>query len=279
MPEGLYEIYALKYAHHDRRSSENFLLGDPHDMLQPLAYFVWLVVGARRTFLVDTGFDEAMARRRGRVVTTPIADGLGALGVAPAAIEDVIITHLHYDHCGNHDLFPGARYHLQDVEMAFATGRHMSHPVMRIPFEVDDVVEMVRKVFAERVVFHDGDDEIAPGLSVHRIGGHSKGLQCVRVMTARGAVVLASDATHLYAHVNEGRVYPVTYNVADVLEGYRTLRALAESPDHIVPGHDPDVLDLYPPVSPELTGVAVRLDLAPQRTVRAADRQEPGVRV
>src|SRR5215510_8879306 len=102
MAEGLYEIYALKYAHHDRRSSENFLLGDPHDVLQPLAYFVWLVVGMNRTFLVDTGFDEAMARRRGRVVTTPVADGLMALGVAPASIEEVILTHLHYDHCGNH---------------------------------------------------------------------------------------------------------------------------------------------------------------------------------
>ena len=83
--------------------------------------------------------------------------------------------------------------------------------VIRIPFEVDDVVAMVRKVFAGRVVFHDGTEQIAPGITVHKIGGHSKGLQSVRVKTRRGYVVLASDATHLYAHINEGRVFPVTY--------------------------------------------------------------------
>jgi len=260
----VYEIHALKYAHHDRYSHENFLLGDAHDVLQPLAYFVWLLRSGRRTILVDTGFDDVTARARGRTITTPVGDGLLALGADPASIEHIIITHLHYDHCGNHDLFPRATYHLQDTEMAYATGRHMRHPVMRIPFECDDIVAIVRKVFGGRVVFHDGADEIAPGVSVHRIGGHSKGLQCVRVDTARGAVVLASDATHLYAHLDEGRVYPVTYNVAEVLEGYDTLRKLAASADHVIPGHDPAVLDRFPPTSPALAGVAARLDVAPR---------------
>jgi glyoxylase-like metal-dependent hydrolase (beta-lactamase superfamily II) len=76
--------------------------------------------------------------------------------------------------------------------------------------------------------------------------------------------VLASDCCHLYAHFNEGRVYPVTYNVGEVVEGYRILRQLAASDQHVIPGHDPAVLDLYPPVSPELAGVAARLDLAPR---------------
>ena len=261
----LYEILALKYAHHDRYSAENFLLGDPHNILQPLAYFVWVIRSEKRTILVDTGFDDVMARVRGRTITTPVGKGLAALGVDPAALETIVITHLHYDHCGNHELFPRAVYHLQDAEMAYATGRHMRHAHMRVPFECDDVLAMVKKVFGGRVAFHDGVGEIAPGVTVHRVGGHSKGLQCVRVMTRRGAVVLASDATHLYAHLDEGRVYPVTYNVAEVLEGYDTLRRLAESDDHIVPGHDPAVLDRYPAVSASLTGVAARLDMAPAR--------------
>jgi glyoxylase-like metal-dependent hydrolase (beta-lactamase superfamily II) len=64
-----------------------------------------------------------------------------------------------------------------------------------------------------RATFHDGASEVAPGLTVHYIGGHSKGLQCVRVKTRRGYVVLAADATHLYAHLDDGRVFPITYNV------------------------------------------------------------------
>ena len=148
--------------------------------------------------------------------------------------------------------------------MAYSTGRCMCHAHQRIPFESDDVIAMVRKVFADRVVFHEGHETLVPGVTLHHIGGHSKGLQCVRVMTTRGAVVLASDCCHLYPHYLEDRVYPVTYNVGEVLEGYQTIRQLAASDDHVVPGHDPAVLDRYPPVSAALAGVAARLDLAPR---------------
>jgi hypothetical protein len=86
------------------------------------------------------------------------------------------------------------------------------------------------------------------------------------VKTRRGMVVIASDATHLYPHINEGRVFPVTYNVAEVLEGYATIKKLAASPDHIIPGHDPQVLALYPAAKPGLEGWVARLDADPKRT-------------
>jgi glyoxylase-like metal-dependent hydrolase (beta-lactamase superfamily II) len=257
-------VYAIRYAHHDRMASENYLHGDPHDILQPLAYFVWAIVGPHGTFVVDTGFDRAMADRRGRTLLRPVVEGLKAIDIAADRVEHVIVTHLHYDHCGNHDIFPRARYHLQDVEMAYATGRCMCHAEIRIPFETDDVVAMVRKVFDGRVEFHDGTEQIAPGITVHRIGGHSKGLQSVRVKTQRGHVVIASDASHLYAHFTEGRVFPITYSVADTLEGYSTLRKLADSLDHIVPGHDPQVLERYPAAGPSLDQWIVRLDVQPK---------------
>jgi hypothetical protein len=78
-------------------------------------------------------------------------------------------------------------------------------------------------------------------------------------------VVLASDATHLYAHINEGRVFPVTYSVAETLEGYTTIKKLADSIDHIVPGHDPQVLTRYPAAAPQLENWVVRLDVPPAR--------------
>lgn len=259
----MHDVYAIRYAHHDRPSAENYLRGDIHDIIEPLAYFVWAIVGPHGTFIVDTGFGPDMAAKRGRVLLKPVVEGLQALDIAADAVKDVIITHLHYDHCGNHAAFPRARYHLQDVEMAYATGRCMCHAEMRVPFEVHDVVAMVGKVFDGRVLFHDGEDEIAPGITVHHIGGHSKGLQSVRVQTERGAVVLASDASHLYAHFRDGKVFPVTYNVADTLEGYQTLRRLAASENHIVPGHDPMVLQRYPAARRGLEDWVVRLDVPP----------------
>ena len=148
--------------------------------------------------------------------------------------------------------------------MAYATGRCMCHQSLRAPFEADDVLAMVRKVFAGRAIFHDGHAEIALGLTVHLIGGHSKGLQCVRVKTRRGYVVLASDATHLYAHIGSGRVFPITYNIEEVVEGYATLNKLASSPRHVVPGHDPLVLARYPAAKPGLEGWIARLDIDPK---------------
>jgi len=229
-----------------------------------LTYYVWVIKGPHGTFVCDTGFDEAAAKERGRKITKPVGAGLRALGVAPGKVDHVIATHMHWDHAGNYDLFPNARYHIQDTEMAYCTGRCMCHQMLRVPFSGADVQAMVKKVFDYRVDFHDGDEEIAPGITVHKIGGHSKGLQSVRVKTQRGYVVVASDACHLYSHMDEGRVFPITYSVADTLEGYRKLLKLASSRHHFVPGHDPDVLNIYPAAKPGMEDWIVRLDVAPK---------------
>lgn len=264
MSEDVHEIYAIRYATHERRSPENFLGGDPHDVLQPIDYFVWAIVGESGTYIVDTGFGESVGRKRLRAILKPIADGLKAIGIDPNLVEHVVVTHMHYDHAGNFDLFPHARYHLQDTEMEYVTGRCMCHQLLQAPFEVDDVVAMVRNVFSGRVVFHDGEDSLAPGISLHRIGGHTRGLQSVKVKTRRGDVVLASDAAHLYAHLEVGRVFPIIYNVGDVLEGFETIKMLATSPSHIIPGHDPAVLERYPAARTGLEGWIARLDVDPK---------------
>ena len=76
------------------------------------------------------------------------------------------------------------------------------------------------EVYAGRVVFHDGDVELAPGLSLHRVGGHTDGLQVVRVHTEVGWIVLASDATHYYENFTAGRPFPIVFDVGAMLEGY-----------------------------------------------------------
>lgn len=259
-----YEVYAVKYAHHGPRTAEmNFINGDPHQTSHDLDFYVWAVTNKDRIVIVDTGFDEAMAKKRQRQIMKPVAEALKAAGIAPDKVSDVIITHLHYDHCGNYDAFPNARYHLQDCEMDFATGRCMCDEKMRIAFEADDVTALVRKVYAGRVTYHDGEDQVAPGITVHHIGGHSKGLQAVRVKTARGNVVLASDCIHLYEHLDTNKVFPITYSAEDAVKGYAKLKALAPSVKHIVPGHDPLVLQRYPAPNAALKGWVAKLDVEP----------------
>src|SRR5687768_1088539 len=103
-----YEIYAVRYARHERKASENFLGGDPHDGPMPLDYFVWAIVGPDRTYVVDTGFDATVAAKRSRELLRCPSEGLAMVGVDLGRVKDVIITHMHYDHCGNHHLFPDA---------------------------------------------------------------------------------------------------------------------------------------------------------------------------
>lgn len=267
-----YEVIAIRYAtrYADRR--DNFVGGDPHDAPMPMDYYVWVVRNEERCIVVDTGFNARAANRRRREYLRTPAEGLVAVGVNPAEVRDVVISHMHYDHAGGHSAFPKARFHVQSDEMNFATGRYMTQHCYAHGYEVEDVCGLVRLTFAQRVQFHSGEAEIAPSISLHRIGGHTMGMQCVRVNTQRGWVVLASDVCHYYEHLERQRIFPVLFNERDVLAGYELVRKLADSPDHIIPGHDPLVIERYPAVSASLAGVAVRLDLAPQQISAASAR-------
>jgi glyoxylase-like metal-dependent hydrolase (beta-lactamase superfamily II) len=259
-----YEVFAIKYAQREGRRAEHFIGGDPHDAPMPMDYFVWLIRDTERCIVVDTGFLAEVAAKRKREYLRRPRDALALLDVRAEWVRDVVITHMHYDHVGTFLDFPQAVFHLQDAELRFVTGRYMRHARFARSFEVEDVVGMVRMLYKERLRFHQGGAELAPGVTLHSIGGHTPGLQVVRVRTRRGWVVLASDAAHYYEHMDEGRVFPTMFHVGDALEGYDTLRRLASSPRHVIPGHDPLVMARYPAVSPQLQGVAARLDVMPR---------------
>lgn len=259
-----WQAYALRYALQERFGRDNFLrTSDLHDLPMPMDYFVWVARAGDRSIVIDTGFSADTARKRDRNLLAPVDIALSRVGVDAAGVEDVIITHLHYDHAGNLDLFPRARFHLQDREMGFATGRNMCHSCLRYAFEVEDVVRMVRAVYAERVSFHNGDAEIAEGVSVHHVGGHTDGLQMVRITTERGPIVLASDAAHYYANIETGNPFPIFYNIGDMAEGWRRATRLAGDPQRVVPGHDPKVREIYPALDGS-NGEIVALHLAPK---------------
>lgn len=262
-----YELFAIKYARHDRDAAQNFVGDpDPHEGNMPIDYFVWVAINENRTVLIDTGFNATAAAERGRDLFRCPAEALSLVGVDAKEVEDIIITHLHYDHVGNFDLFPKAQFHLQDDEMQFATGRYMRHKALRHSFDIEHVVGMVREVYKDRVDFHNGDKELFPGIGIHLIGGHTLGLQSVTVETKRGRVVVASDASHLYHNMWDKRPYPTVLNIGDMMEGHDKLRHLAGGDeDLIVPGHDPLVLEYYPAPSPELEGKVVRLDVPPTK--------------
>ena len=106
-----YEVYAIRYAHNpNAQRANNFIGGDPHDAPMPLDYFVWAIKSASTARSCSTpGSTRPMGAKRARQFLRSPAVGLKAIGVEPAHVRDVILSHLHYDHCGNYDLFPPAR--------------------------------------------------------------------------------------------------------------------------------------------------------------------------
>lgn len=247
MARPTYRVYAVRYAHRKTNSSEVFYR-DPHQAPMAMDYFVWALTDGARTVVVDLGFTEPVGTRRGRQFLRSPSAGLAELGIDAARVEHVILTHFHYDHVGNHAAFPRATFHVQDAEMGFYTGRHASRPAFAHSIEVDDVCALVRLNYQGRVRFVDGSAEIVPGIAVHKVGGHTAGMQVVTVETARGRAVVASDASHYYRNFEERIPFNTLHDIPGTYAAFDRLRELADAHDLILPGHDPLVLERLKPV-------------------------------
>jgi glyoxylase-like metal-dependent hydrolase (beta-lactamase superfamily II) len=237
-----YRIYAVRYAHRKCRSSEVFYR-DTHDAPMTMDYFVWALTNGAQTVVVDLGFTEAVGTSRGRQFLRPIDRGLAEIGIDAGKVEHVIISHFHYDHVGNYALFPRATFYVQDTEMAFYTGRHVSHGAFRHSVEVEDMCALVRLNYEGRLKFIDGAGQIIPGVAVEKVGGHTAGMQIITVAVPRGQAVVASDAAHYYKNFQERIPFNTLHDIPGTYHAFQRLYDLATSPDLILPGHDPLVLE------------------------------------
>ena len=258
-----WEAYAVRYAtQEDRKRVSNFLFDDHFNEAHPIEFFVWVLRRGDEVILIDTGFDAGEAGARSFPIELDPGAALAPLGLKPEDINTVIVTHLHFDHAGGMHLFPNATLHMQAAEMAYATGPCMCHDALRRPFTAGHVCEAVKRLYAGKLVFHDGDGEIADGVTVHCIGGHSRGLQAVRVRTQSGYMVIASDTAHFYENYWLRKPFPIVVDMEDMLNGFDRLGRLASRPELIVPGHDPLVRAHF---APGPATHIVRLDTGPIR--------------
>jgi glyoxylase-like metal-dependent hydrolase (beta-lactamase superfamily II) len=238
MPVAPYTIYAVQYAHRKTNSTEVFY-GDYHNTPIAMDYFVWAITNGTHTVVVDLGFTEPVGTRRGRQFLRCPSKGLAEIGIDCSRVEHVILSHFHYDHVGNYALFPNATFYVQDAEMNFYTGRYVRHAAFRHSIEVDDVVALVRYNYEGRLAFVDGEQEILPGIAVHKVGGHTAGMQIITVQTKDGRAVVASDASHYYHNLEQNVPFMTLHDIPGMYYGFQRIRELADKPELIIPGHDP----------------------------------------
>ncbi|GAA1062333.1 N-acyl homoserine lactonase family protein [Agromyces bracchium] len=256
----VHEIYAVKYGQNLTGLRGHYFMGpdgDPHDEHMQLDYFVWVIRSPGQDVLLDAGFTAATNARRGRDHWEDPSRAVTRIGVDPASVPFVILSHLHYDHCGDLDPFSSATFVVQQEEVAFWTGPYAARGEFARYVELEDIQRIVRLNFERRLLQVDGAREVVDGVWVQRVGGHTPGLQATFVRTAQGIVALASDASHFFENVEQDRPFAVHADVVDMYRTFDTMNARATS-GLVIAGHDPAMFDRFPAV-PGHEGHVVRI--------------------
>jgi glyoxylase-like metal-dependent hydrolase (beta-lactamase superfamily II) len=254
-----YTVYAVRYAQRDARRGEHFHGYEPGgESSHPTSYYVWAAVSGEHTVVVDTGIaPERAARVQGLDYRCSPVEALAELGIAAESVGHVVLTHLHYDHTGTARDFPRARYVVQQAELDYWTGP-WAERISRERWLLDDgdLAHLTAARKDGRALVLDGDASLLPGLSVHLVGGHTAGMQVVRVETARGPVVLASDASHFYENIESDRPFPILHSMTGMYGAFDRIKELAGGPGLVVAGHDPLVLERFPLRTPDVAVIS-----------------------
>jgi glyoxylase-like metal-dependent hydrolase (beta-lactamase superfamily II) len=196
----------------------------------------WLVETDEMRIIVDTGTNapESTAEyhkplSRSKEQELPFV--LSTLGVDPTAITLVILTHLHWDHCYNTELFPHAEFVVQREELRYAIA---PLPLHTHAYDLAPIRNTTYTVV-------NGDKQLAKGISVLVTPGHTPGFQSVLIENKGRKVLIASDTIPLFENWSEKSPIPsgIFNNLDDYYSTFEKLRAL--SPDLVLPGHDINV--------------------------------------
>jgi N-acyl homoserine lactone hydrolase len=202
---------------------------------------MWVLTGPT-TIVIDTSVAasgrpaEFIGEDFSRTPEQEPANAIHRAGIDPKDVEFVILTHLHWDHAGNCDLFPAARILVQRTEMRYAAapGRFFEKSFLSAPGGWGHAPYLVPNI--EPL---DGATAIAPGLSVLPVPGHTPGSQAIVATTEHGVFCISGDAVCTYENVERDLPPGFHVDVDDSMESMDRMRAVA---DNLLPSHDYAVL-------------------------------------
>ena len=215
----------------------------------------WLVRGEGHNILVDSGMAD-IATIRDRLKVDGWGGGHAALtaclaaeGLSPGDIDHVVLTHLHFDHADNLDLFPDAMVIVQRGEMAEAID---PVPSQRIFYWRETIADLTARKRGKQIRLVDGDTSLFAGFELLSLPAHTAGMQVALVCTAKGEVALVSDLGDHYRYWfpadPRATDRPARYLTGDFLTGnirsesertwQSAMRRVFAEADIVVPAHD-----------------------------------------
>ena len=250
MSETCYEVTIVRYGTRRTTRSDVYLnyslYGEPDGPIG-MDYFFWLVRNDEHTIVVDTGFSKAGGEHRSRTTLISPPEAFEALGVDPSDEPTVVLTHAHYDHIGNLDHFPRSQLVIARAELEFWQTPTSRQVQFHHSVEDADLAELTDALQDGRVRTFDDTVQLADGVDVIRVGGHTPGQSLVRVRTTNGPVLLASDALHYYEEGEKGMPFVSVANLVDMYAGFDTIDEMvsADARTSLVSGHDPSTLERF----------------------------------
>jgi len=163
--------------------------------MENIPCFAFLLVSEDgELILIDTGFSPeyipGLITSSQQDAGHKLPQAIRNLGYDPAAVNTVIMTHLHWDHTAGMQDFPAARFYVQADEFRGLFQLNPNEETYFCPAHWLDLLPQIEVM--------EGDQELRPGLNLIRTGGHTRGHQIVEVKTASGPVLLAGDAPFNY---------------------------------------------------------------------------------
>ena len=205
-----------------------------------------------KTILIETGIGNKLAEKMKDVFQTEekLLENLHEVGVAPDAIDIVINSHLHFDHCGWNTVyrngaaiatFPKAMYFAPEGEWRHGTLQLERDRVSYISDNYDPLIQ------SGQMQLLTGDCEILPGISVAVYPGHTRNMMAVFLRSGGKTACYISDLIPTTWHLD------VTWVMAYDLFPLETIENRKKYYSRAIPErwltiftHDPEVPWVYP---------------------------------
>jgi glyoxylase-like metal-dependent hydrolase (beta-lactamase superfamily II) len=243
-----YEAFAVRFGILPAFSVSGLIAGAERGRTLDIPVMVWLLKGSDgKVVLIDSGFyrQKFLDQWKPRDFRTPAA-AVEAAGVKADAINDIIVSHAHWDHVDGADLFPNATVWIQREEYRYYTGEAWQARNTHGGVDADDMLALLRINTVGRLKFVEGDDqEVLPGIRCYIGGKHTRESQFCRVTLATGTAVFTSDNVYLYENFDKHVPIAQTLDAASNLKAQDRAKSLASDPRLLVPGHDPAVFDRF----------------------------------